>query len=108
MPFVPHPHEELSVTRDRDATEDEVWNAGFEVARQRSESGPRTFTLHGRGDALAATYHDQNLQTLPDPVPGNPNHVNVTGWPKDDKAKQKLIALEIAKVAKFVPVKDGV
>jgi hypothetical protein len=29
-------------------------------------------------------------------------------WPKDDKAKQKLIALEIAKVAKFVPVKDGV
>lgn len=106
--FVPHPYEELSVTRDRDAAEEEIWKAGRDVGQQISAKIGRTLVLQGRGDAIAATYHDQKLKTVPDPVPGNPNHVNVTGWPsKDDKAKQKLIALEIAKVAKFVAAKEG-
>jgi len=106
--FVPHPYEELSVMRDREATEAEIWAAGHLIGEVRSKSVGRLVSLRGRGDAIAGTYHDQKLKTVPDPVPGNPNHVNVTGWPsKDDKASQKLIALEIAKVAKFVAVQEG-
>lgn len=96
--FVPHPHEELSVTRDLVATEDEIWAAGRDVAEKRGQ------TLYGRGDAIAATYHSQKLKTIKAPVDGNPNHVNVTDWPSaDDKPAQMQVALEIAAVAKFVP-----
>ena len=62
-------------------------------------------TLYGRGDVLASTYRSQpNLDVVADPVEGNPNHANVTGWPSaDDEAAQVMIAKEIAAVAKFVP-----
>jgi len=100
--FLPHPYEELSVTRDRDATEQEVWAVGQIVAKQRGKM------LYGRGDAVSATYVSQKLETVADPCPGNPNHVNVTGWPSaDDKPMQKLVAQEIAAVAKFVPTSDA-
>ncbi len=94
--FVPHPYEELSVNRDLEATDDETWAIGRTVANGLSK------TLYGRGDVIAATYHSQKLKTIEAPVLGNPNHVNVIGWNKDDKASQKLIAQEIAAVAKFV------
>ena len=94
--FVPHPYDELSVTRDRDASDEEVWSAGRAVAKQRDKP------LIGRGDAIAATYVGQKLKTIPDPVDGNPNHVNVANWPANDKAAQKMIAQEIAAVAKFI------
>jgi len=95
--FMPHPHDSLSVTRHLQATEGEIWRIGADVARQRGK------TLCGRGDVLAASYADQKLRAEKDPVPGNPNHVNIRGWPLNDKAAQKMIALEIAAVAKFVP-----
>ena len=99
--FLPHPHEELSVTRDRDASELEIWRVGLDVAEKRGKS------LHGRGDAIAATYLSQKLKTVADPISGNPNHVNITDWPSaDDKAAQKLVAQEIAAVAKFIPTLD--
>ncbi|QDV42508.1 hypothetical protein Enr13x_23560 [Stieleria neptunia] len=94
--FVPHPYDELSVTRDLDASEQEVWQAGHDVAQQRSKP------LMGRCDVIAASYVGQKLKTVPDPVDGNPNHVNVALWPSD-KPQQRLIALEIAAVATFVP-----
>ncbi len=93
--FVPHPYQELSVTRDREASENEIWTVGSDIAATRSKE------LVGRADALAATYVGQGLNAFADPVPGNPNHVNVVGWPADDKPTQKLIAQEIAAVAKF-------
>jgi hypothetical protein len=97
--FVPHPYEELSVTRLVQITEDETWTVGREVAAARKP--PRT--LRGRGDVLAATYVGQRLEVIADPVDGNPNHANVTGWPPaDDEAGQVMIAKEIAAVAKFV------
>ena len=50
----------------------------------------------------------QKLKTIADPVEGNTNHVNITNWPSAaDKAAQKLIAQEIAAVAKFVPAPEG-
>lgn len=73
--FVPHPHEELSVNRDKDASSEETWNAGYGVADKLKR------TLHGRADALAATFHSQQLTTVAAPIADNPNHVNVCNWP---------------------------
>lgn len=95
--YYPHPHTELSVTRDREATEDEIWEVGRHVAMARKKP------LVGRGDTLAASYRNMKLPVEPDPIPGNPNHVNVCGWPHDNKPKQKLIAQEIAELATYRP-----
>lgn len=100
--FVPHPYEELSVTRDREATDAEIWSVGQGIAALLQK------TLHGRGEVLAATYVQQKLKTIADPVEGNPNHVNITNWPSAaDKPAQKLIAQEIAAVARFVPTPES-
>ena len=100
--FLPHPQTELSVTRHRDASESELWSAGRAVA------GIRKRTLHGRGDVVAAVFLERGLGLHADPVmgdailPDNPNHANVTGWPKDDRGRQRLLALQIAAQANLV------
>lgn len=93
--FVPHPYEELSVNRDRDATDEETWDAGFVVAEKLRR------TRHGRADALASTYHSQELTTIAAPISDNPNHVNVCRWPPG-KPEQILKAKEIAEKAKLL------
>lgn len=93
--FIPHPYEELSVNRDRDSSDEETWNAGFVVAQKLGR------TLHGRADALAATFQSQQLATVAAPIPGNPNHVNVCSWPPG-KPEQILKAKEIAEKAKLI------
>lgn len=93
--FVPHPYEELSVNRDKSATDEETWEAGLVVAQKLGR------TLHGRADALASTYHSQDLTTVAAPIPENPNHVNVCKWPLG-KPEQILKAKEIAEKAKFL------
>ena len=104
--FLPHPHKELSVTRDKQATDGEIWSVGRGIAAERSIALNREVPLIGRGDAIAASYRKESLKVLKDPVAGNPNHVNVAEW-QSDKPKQKLVALEIAKVATFVPTPDS-
>jgi len=93
--FIPHPNEELSVNRDKDATDEETWNVGSIVAQKLER------TLHGRADALAATYQSQQLTTIAAPIPDNPNHVNVRNWPLG-KPEQMLKAKEIAEKAKLL------
>jgi hypothetical protein len=93
--FVPHPYQDLSVTRHVMATQDELWAIGAGVAALIGK------TLHGRGDVNAAVILHQGLAVEPDPVDGNPNHANVVGWPVD-KPAQKIIAQEIAANAIFV------
>ncbi|WP_008319184.1 hypothetical protein [Leptolyngbya sp. PCC 6406] len=44
--FIPHPYQELSVTRHRGATEAEIWQAGVNVATQQQR------TFYGRSDIL--------------------------------------------------------
>lgn len=58
---------------------------------------------------LAATYRSQpNLDVVADPVEGNANHANVTGWPSaDDEAAQVMIAKEVAAIAKYVPLPES-
>jgi len=93
--FVPHPNEELSVNRDKEATDDETWDAGDVVAQKLGR------TLHGRADASAATYISLQLTTIAAPIPDNPNHVNVCNWPPG-KPEQILKAKEIAEKAKLL------
>ena len=101
--FMPPSNLEFSVTRHRDATEAEIWAVGRNVAAATERS------LYGRGDVLAATYDSLELKVVaaPDFSKQNPNHANVVGWPVNDKPAQKLIAEEIAAVAKFVATLDS-
>jgi hypothetical protein len=100
--FVPHPYNDLSVTRHREATEEELWAVGRAVASLREKQ-----QLQGRGDVAAMAFVKQGLELHADPVRDeagrldNPNHAVVTGWP-NEKDRQKLFALEIAAEAKLV------
>lgn len=94
--FIPHPNPELSVTRHIEATEEELWRAGAQVAGQRQR------TLHGRADVIVAVCLAEGLSVVAVPLEENPNHADISGWPKD-KAEQKMKALEIARQAKFQP-----
>jgi hypothetical protein len=93
--FMPHPHQDLSVTRHLDLEQEAIWSLGEDVARERGKQ------LYGRAVNQASTYIEQKLKVLPDPLFGNPNHANVTGWP--DKEAQKIIAMEIAAKSEYIP-----
>lgn len=94
--FMPHPRSEMSVTRHRSATDEEMWRVGEEVGLTRQK------TLHGRCDVQARTYLWLKLKAVADPIPTNPNHANVTDWPAD-KPLQKILAQEIAASANYSP-----
>lgn len=94
-PFIPHPHADLSVTRHLGLDDADLWDIGRDVARQTCK------TLHGRAENQAYTYQNRKLSVIAAPVPGNSNHANITGWP-DDKALQKIIALEIAAASRYI------
>jgi hypothetical protein len=96
-PFIPYKHTELSVTRHIGLDMSQIWTSGQTVAAQV------TRRLIGRADAIARLYRSLKLDVEAAPVVGNPNHANVTGWPKD-KPAQKVLALLIAREASYIPV----
>lgn len=98
--FMPHPHADLSVTRHYRATEDELWLVGESVALKRGR------TLYGRGDFAAASCRAVGLGVEAAPLPDNPNHANVLGWPVE-KPLQKIMAQQIAAVATFAESPTG-
>ena len=87
---------ELSVTRHLNLSENDIWNIGKEIATGQSRN------LHGRADVEASHVTAQSLNVVPQPVLNNPNHANIVGWPPEKDAR-KMRALEIARVARFVP-----
>ena len=95
----PYPHAELSVSRHREVTAEELWELGHDVARTRSEKEGRNFLLLGRADFLARTVRAQKLGVKPDEPPRN--HANVIGWPAEKHAQMSL-AQEIAAQSVFV------
>ena len=105
--FIPFRLTELSVTRHRDATADELWRNGHEIANLRQQP------LYGRSDVKASDCAIKPLTVVPDPIlpprmPYNPNHANVAGFPpaRDD---QKALAIKIAHKAskRIVPPRNG-
>lgn len=91
--FAPFKHVEMSVTRHRDLSEEELWAMGRQVAEAR------TLPLLGRADFLASEAHEQNLDVKPAEPPRN--HANVIGWPPE-KPAQMIRALEIASRATYI------
>jgi hypothetical protein len=94
--FVPFRHVELSVTRHLDWTAGQLWNVGAAVAEAQG------LPLVGRADVQAAVFGLLGLAVEADPLPSNLHHANVTGWPSE-KPAQKLVALEVAARATYVP-----
>lgn len=94
--FMPHPRIELSMNRHRESTDDELWQVGCDVARQRSK------TLYGRADVEVVTIEFCGLSIVPKTLPANPNHADAIGWPSE-KSEQKLLAIRIASVSRFIP-----
>ena len=99
--FIPHPYPDLSVTRHKTISEEELWNIGQQI------SDSRPATLYGRADISAEDARKQKLAVEPRPVPDNLNHACILGWPMD-KPAQKILALELAAVARFVPKPTGI
>jgi hypothetical protein len=87
--FMPHPRQELSVTRHKDATQDELWQVGKDVVKQRGK------TLYGRFDIQAKDCQIDSLTVESRPQPNNPNHADIIGWPTS-KEEQLALAQEIA------------
>ena len=93
--FFPHPHVELSLTRLRQATDEEIWDEGTRIATLRG-------TLYGRADIGVTAFKERDLVVEAAPIPENPNHANAKNWPAE-KSEQKAKALEIALKARFLP-----
>jgi hypothetical protein len=98
--FIPHPYPDLSVTRHKSLSKQEIWKVGQEI------SDARPATLYGRADIFAEDVRKQKLTVEPRPVPENLNHACILSWPID-KPAQKILALELAAVARFVPKPMG-
>ena len=94
--LIPFSHTDLSVTRHLGLTDEAVWAAGRVVEQQRR------LPLVGRADLFASDYRSQKLVPKADPVPDNPHHAVVVGWPAD-KPAQKSLAQQIVARIRYTP-----
>lgn len=89
--FLPYKRVTLSVNRHREATLEETWAIGQQVAAERGK------TLYGRADLRASSCRITPLDVVPQPIlPHNPNHADIVGYParKDEQLSlaEKLAA----------------
>jgi hypothetical protein len=98
--FIPHPHLELSVFRIQALATLEVRQIGEEVGRQRNKP------LVGRGELTAGHVRKIGLDVQSSEPP--PRHADIVGWPallgspKEDKGRQKLIAMQLVEGAQLL------
>jgi hypothetical protein len=92
--FMPHPHQELSVTRYLNATIEEVLLLGEDIAKKRER------TFYGRADIKAIDCKVESLKAVKKPLPENPNHADIQGFPLT-KQDQKVLAQKLAAAAQF-------
>src|SRR5438128_1120652 len=98
--FMPHPRVELSVFRIEGLDQNGVREIGVDVATQRGK------TLVARGEVTAGNIQSIGLRIEPKEPP--PRHADIVGWPtlsgtpKEDKSRQKLIAQQIVERASLV------
>lgn len=97
--FMPPRNLELSVTRQLDLSQEDLWQIGRRIAELRSNA-----KLHGRADITADIARKQSLDVKPTPQPRN--HANIVGWP-NEKSAQKIIAQEISAAASS-PSRHGI
>lgn len=87
--FIAYRYTEHSVNRHRDCSEAEIWHFGKQVADERGK------ILLGRTDISVEDCTIDTLNVVAKPIPGNPNHADITGYPPK-KADQKALALKLA------------
>ncbi|MFO1065435.1 MAG: hypothetical protein U0892_16335 [Pirellulales bacterium] len=91
--FMPYKWTELSVNRHREASVDETWAIGFDIATQLSK------VLYGLANIRSGKCYQGTLRVVPDPIfPNNPNHANIVGYPaskEDQMALAKVLAASI-------------
>ncbi|HOF33646.1 MAG TPA: hypothetical protein PK624_06900 [Spirochaetota bacterium] len=97
--FMPHPHQDMSVTRHRDIDESELWKLGSNAAAERSRKSGTQITMYGRADISAKDIFDTDLNIEPSEPPKN--HANIKPFPSE-KAKQKQISQLLALKAHLV------
>src|SRR5437879_1615191 len=74
--FMPYKQIVLSVNRHRDATLEETWEIGRQVASKRHK------TLYGRSDIKSIACKIDSLFVVAKPIlPDNPNHADIEGYP---------------------------
>jgi hypothetical protein len=90
--FIPPPDRCLSVFRTSTLSENEIWEIGENVGRQRSRQ------LLGRADIQTVSVLEAGLCVDSDDNP--PRHANILGWPNEDSAI-KLAAMQLAEKAQL-------
>ena len=93
--FRPYKYVELSVSRHRDLSEDELWSLGAEVAAKIGKP------LLGRADLRAAAVRAVRLEVKPDEPPRN--HANIVGWAAEKSAQLSHAQALAAAAGKLVP-----
>ena len=86
----------LSATRHLGLSPDDLWRIGDLVASDTDGN------LLGRVDVSVSSVSAVGLEAEPAPLPENPNHVHIVGWPAD-KPSQKALAQKLAARAHYVP-----
>ncbi len=99
--FMPHPRRKLSVTRHIEATADEIWQVGRNVAEALGRR------LHGRADVRVAVCAIEDLHVVASPIlPNNPNHADIVGWPASKEDKKALAQKLAASATRLIPPPD--
>jgi hypothetical protein len=98
--FIPPRDLNFSVTRHLNLSQDELWQVGQRIVDALSKK--HHASLFGRADLTVATVTRNAVQVVPAPIPTNPQHAHIIGWPLD-KPAQKSIAQQLAAAASFTP-----
>lgn len=98
--FMPYKFVALSVNRHRDCTDEEIWNVGHEVAETRQKK------LYGRADIKTALARIAPLDVVASPLPANPNHAEIRGFPSAKEDQQALAVKLAAAASKRICVPD--
>ena len=80
----------ISVYRTVNLSSEDIWQIGMTYVAQK-----RGKPLLGRAELIAYDAIAQGLYVKPDPVP-HPRHANISGFPIDNSAKTRMIAVELA------------
>ena len=94
--FIPPKDLNLSTTRHGTLQPAALWEIGDFVARQFEKD------LIGRADVAVRNVRATGLLVEPAPLPENPHHMHVTGWPTD-KPSQKVLALQLSEKSSYIP-----
>jgi hypothetical protein len=78
------------------------WKEGRRVSLIRGKR------LLGRADIQVSAVVSLGLNVIPAPIPENPNHANITGWPLEKSARMSLAQEIVAAAGKAILVPGNI